>query len=591
MTAAPFAERDRFRLWAAAAIVVVAALAYANAVANGFVVDDIGVIARNPLVHSLSGVWRAFVHPYWPEDMGGGQYRPLAVASFALDWAISGGDPRWFHLVNVLWHVATCLVLWLLLSRLLSPMGALLGALVFAVHPVHVEAVANTVGRLELMAAFFVLGALILHRDRSRWAPLAFTLGLLSKENAVVFLGVAAAHDLLLAGDPRQAFRDRRWLYAVYGAVAAAYAVVLAALFHGQEFVVPAATWYGASTGQRLLTVATIIPHYARLLFVPFSLSADYTPRVIELARGWSPLALLGVAIVALAVVAVARSWRRAPVLAFAIVFFAVTISPVSNVLFPSGVVLAERTLYLPSVTLALLAGLAAERLAARDARVVLPAAAVVLTAFAVRTWTRTPVWRSNRALFVTLVQQHPESYRAHQALGRVLAGMGRWPDAAREYRIARSLFDRDGYLYRESAEAALQLGDAPRASALLDSAVALLPGYGVAWLRRADTRYRLGDYAGARVSARRAWALLPDSARAILVVALSAQRQGALAAADSAYREGLAHHPESWELHAGYADLLAARGDTAAAVGEGRHADAIRGRMMTRVTPGSAIH
>ncbi|HUF30618.1 MAG TPA: hypothetical protein VMM77_08110, partial [Gemmatimonadaceae bacterium] len=134
-------------------VVVVALLVYGNALQNGFVLDDGPVVLRNPLVHSIDGLWRAFTESYWPPPSQGGQYRPLGTISFTLDWAISGGDPRWFHAVNVLWHAAAALLVWYVALQLLAPAAALVAALLFAVHPVHVEAVANLVGRLEPMAA------------------------------------------------------------------------------------------------------------------------------------------------------------------------------------------------------------------------------------------------------------------------------------------------------------------------------------------------------------------------------------------------------------------------------------------------------
>jgi len=74
---------------------ITATLAYANALANGFVLDDGSIVRTNPLVTSPGQAWRAFALPYWPDRAAAGQYRPLGIASFAIDWALSGGDPRW----------------------------------------------------------------------------------------------------------------------------------------------------------------------------------------------------------------------------------------------------------------------------------------------------------------------------------------------------------------------------------------------------------------------------------------------------------------------------------------------------------------
>src|SRR2546427_5861707 len=79
--------------------------------------DDLYIIVWNPLVHSVQGVWRAFGGPYWPPDLGGQMYRPLPLATFAVDWAISHGHPVWFHAMNLLWHAGVAVMVGVFLGR------------------------------------------------------------------------------------------------------------------------------------------------------------------------------------------------------------------------------------------------------------------------------------------------------------------------------------------------------------------------------------------------------------------------------------------------------------------------------------------
>src|SRR2546428_12767060 len=122
--------------------------------------DDLYIIVWNPLVHSLHGAWRAFGAPYWPPDLGGQMYRPLPLATFAVDWTIAHGHPAWFHAVNLLWHAGVAVIVTALALRSPSPDGgggqgvktaALPAGLILAVHPVHVEADANGFGLGEWM--------------------------------------------------------------------------------------------------------------------------------------------------------------------------------------------------------------------------------------------------------------------------------------------------------------------------------------------------------------------------------------------------------------------------------------------------------
>jgi protein O-mannosyl-transferase len=563
--------RADFRRRALLAVVLVAALVYANAVLNNFTLDDRGVILKNPLVASLSGVWRGWVHSYWPENLPGGQYRPLVIASFSIDWAIGGGRAAWFHFVNVLWHVAVCVLVFLLAAELFSPAAALGAALLFAVHPVHVEAVANTVGRCEIMAAAFALLALRSHRRGSWWAIGWFVLALASKENGIVFVGLAMASDLILDADWRAALVSRRRLYAGYLAVAAGYAATLFAVFHGRRFVVPAPTWHGASVVDRLLTVATVVPQYARLMLAPFSLAIDYNPKLIELSTTVTPMVVAGCVLAVGFVVWLARAWTRSPRVAFALAVFAVSLSPVSNILFPSGIVLAERTLYLPSVAIALLAAAAFDHLAARRLNVSIAVGVAILGAFAIRTWTRTPVWHDNKTMVLTSIRDHPESYRVRASAGAVLAQGQDWAGAERELRTARELFQGDWTLYRESAEVFINdSAQGPRrfewALAMLDTAIDLDSSVAGAWLRRAEVRYLLGSWRGAMADARRAFVLEPDTVRAVVVLGESARQIGDIDAAERGYRDAVAVRPEAWEGHTGLADVLLGRGDTVAA-------------------------
>ena len=464
--------RVRVKRIAMVTAATVAVLVYANAFTNGFVLDDGGVIVRNPLVTTPTSAWRSFGLPYWPETLGGGQYRPLGILSFAIDWLVSGGDARWFHVVNVLWHVLATLMVWMLAAELLAPVAAGIAALLFAVHPVHVEAVSNVVGRLEPMGAVFAIGALLAHR-RGAWAAVPlFALGLLSKESAIVFLGLAVANDLILERDWRVAMRSRRWLYAAYGAVTAAYAVALIAIFHGREFSAPARVFAGTTVAYRLELVTRVIPHYVRLLVAPADLSASYAPNVISPVPGLSAMSVLGVAVALVFAVSVAVTLRRArwPVMAFALLWIPIALAPVANVFFAS-VFLAERTLYLASVGICLAAGAVAERYLVTRTVMVAAATASVVLAFGVRTWTRTPVWHDDRAYLLALLADHPESYEAHLAAGRTLRGANALDQAERELAIARRLFPRDSAVYHEAAIVADRQQRPDVAAALRDSA------------------------------------------------------------------------------------------------------------------------
>jgi hypothetical protein len=556
------------RRWAIV-VALLAALVHANALANGFTMDDGSIVVSNPLVRSLGGVWRAFGHTYWPNTLIG-QYRPLVIAGFAIDWAVSGGSPLWFHLVNVAWHVVASLLVLRLARALLPERGAIVAAVLFAVHPVHVEAIANVVGRCELMAAVFLLAGFLAHRAGRLTAIGWYALALLSKESGIVLLGLGAIHDLLLTDDWRAALRSRWRIYAGYLATAAVYALILSRIFRGEtRLVAPSPTWIGTTTTERWLTMLRVVPEYLRLMLAPWQLGVDYTPQTIPLETHVTPFVVFGAVLLAVLAAVAWLARRRAPVVTFGMLWFAVAISPVSNVLFASGIVLAERTLYVPSVGAMLVVGWVAAWFAARRAAAVRPVGlvtAAMVVGWSARDWTRTPIWHDNKSLAIAWLETQPESYRGHAWAASTLSYVNDWAGSAREAEQARALFPRDPGPYLVGAEAELALHDGPRALALIDSATALAPTDAAPWVRMARARAYLGDWRGVIAPAREAYRL---NRRAIAVITLqvsAAQHLGDFGLADRAFREGLADHPTDRNLHLGYAAMLRAKGDTASA-------------------------
>ena len=156
-------KNERLRTWFLLAMV---ALVYANTLLNQFTLDDGLYIMRNPQVTQFS--WRGLLAPNQATNV----FRPFTFATLAFNWALQGAHPLVFHLLNLLLHAAVTLLLYLLLCALLEETAngktvALVAAALFAVHPIHTEAVASIAGRSELLAAAFLLGAWILHLRRS----------------------------------------------------------------------------------------------------------------------------------------------------------------------------------------------------------------------------------------------------------------------------------------------------------------------------------------------------------------------------------------------------------------------------------------
>jgi hypothetical protein len=457
-------SRDR-RLYLA--VVLCAVIPSLPSLWNGFAMDDLYIIVWNPLVHSIEGVWMGFGAPYWPPDLGGQMYRPLPLASFALSWALAGDHPALFHAMNLLWHAAATVAVAAVANRLADTRAAFVAGLIFGVHPVHVEAVANVIGLGELMAATGVCLAVYaaVVRQDVVLSGLALLLGLLSKENAVVAPALIVwAWMVWSRPSPRRlvAFVSS-WVLlggvylALRGLVLHPYARLhaIAPVFLGESF----------SAGR--LTAVAALGDVTRLLLFPLSLRVDYSPAERTIVRSLlDGRFALGLACLALWAVLLVMSWRRGRrVEAFGLGWIAIAFLPVSNLLFSTGVLLAERTLYLPSVGLALVVGGALTRLPFPRLRV---AVGLVVLAGAVRSAVRIPVWRDDFAVTQSILEDSPDSYRGPARMA-ALYQSHRQPDRAlAALRIAARTYDRDPTLFVAGADAAFTLGRPLLADSLL---------------------------------------------------------------------------------------------------------------------------
>lgn len=441
-------------VWISAAV---ACAVYAISLCNSWALDDYSLIVRNPAAHSATAALRAWFSPYWPPegDYSAGLYRPIATLTYAVDWAPSGGRPLWFHLTNLLLHGLVTTLVAVTALRWLPPLGALVAGVVFAVHPVHVEAVANVIGRSEILAALGMLAAVLAARRYraadpeagTRWlvlTVLATGLGLGSKEHAVVTVAVLGLDHWLDSG------AGRRRAGNLYLGVAA---LTVAWLFLWRAIAGPLAAGSAIiplkdlTTGQRLAAVIPAQLEAVRLLVWPFDLSADYSPQVIPIRTRWSLVATVAV-VTSAAILALAVALRRrAPAVTFGVLAGAATYLPTSNILFTSGVMLAERALYVAALAPALVAGWlsvwVAER---RQVKVGLTVVAVACASFAIRTVTRIPFWRDSRSVVIEGFVEHPENSTAHLRLGDVLLQTGDTTRALAHYLVAMEIYD--GYSY-----------------------------------------------------------------------------------------------------------------------------------------------
>ena len=325
-----------------------------------------------------------------------------------------------------------------------------------------IESVTNVVGRADLLAALGVVAALLSHPRAVRatgarkavWLTaigLAVTVGIFSKESAIVVVAILPLYDISFG-------RGARWRSRLPGYVAAVVPCLIYLYVRAQVLAQSAYLptpfgdnpLLGAGFWSARMTAVKVIGRYFALLLWPARLSYDYSYNEVPLA-GWTDWqALASLAVCAILIAAAARSYRRHPVVFFAIGFFIVTLSPVSNLVIRIGSIMAERFLYLPSVGIALGVAGAFEvwrrRVPAGGAgqRYAAVLAGVVLVSLGARTYARNLDWSDESRFWQSGVAAAPGSYKTQINAATAVAPVtaGDWGRAIGEADRALAILD-----------------------------------------------------------------------------------------------------------------------------------------------------
>src|SRR5580704_4485262 len=455
--------RERWRIAILPAVVM---LIYANSLPNSFTMDDNMYILTNRMVTNPS--LRGLFEPTSYNNV----FRPITFATLALNWLIAGAGPFGYHLLNLLLHAAVTVLLYLVFRKLLDsfaqgPTVAWVAALLFAVHPLHTEAVDSISARSELLATGFLLAAWLLHLvDRPILALLSFVLALLSKESAVAFV------PLVLAGDYARGKLKPLYRYASVVGVAVVYLALLWTIQGGQfgekavSFLDNPLAHLPASL--RILNALRISWKYLGLHVFPATLSCDYSYNAIPIYASWrygaaaAVATFLGLGLLLWAFQAGKREWVLAG--AIYVCGFAAT----ANLLTPTGTILGERLAYLPSAGFCLLVALIWIQLANRQSKVAGVVLVVLVLVFAGRTVARNRDWHDNFTLFLSAVRAVPGSAKSHSNLGLEYYTLDQVDAADKELQTALRIYPQEAEALGFSALIESRKGHDREARALL---------------------------------------------------------------------------------------------------------------------------
>lgn len=479
-------------------------LLYANTLQHGFVLDDAIVINQNAHtkkgISGISGILTtdAFTPFFQAEGkeklVAGGRYRPFTLIMFAVVHQFVGENAFVFHLLTVLLFAFTCAVLYRTLRRLFQArMGesyaaalAWLAAVLFAAHPIHTEVVANIKGCDEIATLLLSLSTLWLvlkafDTGKMVWAALAavvFFCACLSKENAVTFtviVPMALWFFRPAAGVGKiAALSAPLWgafvvFFLIRSSIVAMDAKPPMELMNNPFLKLDGNKWVAYSGGERLATIFYTLGKYLGLLVFPHPLTHDYYPKQIPLQTFGSPVALLSLLLyLGLTAYALFGVSRKDPV-RFGILFYLLSLSIVSNLVFPVGTSMGERFAFMPSVGFCIVVGALLLRLGKNNATVPLVVAGAVAALFSVKTLLRNPAWASNEKLFFTDLPTSDNSAKIHNACGGV--------------RFDQAVAERDTARRRELLTESFQHAD---------RAIQIYPNYKDAFITRAGCSVNL---------------------------------------------------------------------------------------------------
>jgi tetratricopeptide (TPR) repeat protein len=537
----------RWRGWLGLGIVLAAtAILYAPAMNHGFTNwDDDRQITANPDIRDLSpqGIWKMFSSFYVS------LYQPLTSLSFAMEYRLGGLNPRVYHSVNVLLHLANILLVFVLVRSLSQNAGiAVATAALFAVHPLQVEATAWASSLSVLLSSLFYLGALIAYVAYARFgkaryfaAALAlFLLALGAKTAAATLPLVLLVIDLYLQRKvSRRTVCEKIPFFLLSLAFGCVTMFARSGVSHVQDFALK------YSLLQRICIVCYSCLWYVGKLIFPGGLSVFYP--FPSKTNGWLPVLFYLAPVILIGSAAgiwYAGRYRR--LLAFTALFMLASLVLVVQIIPVSELMVCDRYAYIPCIGLFFLAGTLGHRIGSRSPlwmRGMLVGAVLVLVALGGATYQRVGVWRDSMTLWNDLIGKRQDIYVAYLNRGMARAEGGDRKAAIADFDAALQLNPKADKALNNRAACYVYVGDPSAALRDFDSAIRLNPDSSYL-VNRGILKRNTGDFAGAREDFDTVIAINPRNAGALCERADLYRMQGNWARAVADYEAVLRLNP-----------------------------------------------
>jgi len=475
-------------------------LLYANTITHEYTQDDAIVIYDNMFTQDgISGIPGLLSHDTFygffktegkSKLVSGGRYRPLTPIMFAVEYQIFGAKPWAGHLISVLLYSLLCMLIYKLLVLMLVPkMGenkgfylfVLFASLLFAAHPLHTEAVANIKGRDEIMSMMGAVLALyysLKYIDTQKmlyvgYASLAFFLGLMAKETTITYLAVIPlavyffrSVKLSKVGLPFLGVMASTILFLIIRSsiLGMDFGGTPMELMNNPYLKISGNSYVSFTFGEKAATIIYTLGKYIGLLIFPHPLTHDYYPRHIDIMSFGNWQVILSVLVYLGMIVSAFVGFKRKSIVSFCILYFLITLSIVSNVVFPIGTNMSERFMFMPSLGFTILIAYLANKYISNN-KVFVGVLSAILLMYCAKTFTRNFVWKNDFTLFTTDVNTSGNSAKMLNAAGGALVTESVKPENAskKEEMLTRAIpyLEKALTIHPNYKNAALLLGNA----------------------------------------------------------------------------------------------------------------------------------
>ncbi|XP_055946198.1 protein O-mannosyl-transferase Tmtc3-like [Argiope bruennichi] len=494
-------------------------LCYRNSLTGDLVFDDLVAIRDNRDLRPHTPLANLFRNDFWGtplvKEQSHKSYRPLTVLSFRLNYSVHELETFGYHVVNVLLHACVCILFYKLCLHFLAASSSLLSSALFAVHPIHTEAVSGIVGRAELLSAIAFLCALLYyihsryrHKSNALFdcgvTSLLAVLGLLCKEQALTVLAVCCIYEFFLPKNPSRV-QSIRHLMLGRGIVSPWLRdkVVRIFLLTGAALIVLYLRWKGM--GQRMpvfsrfdnpaavsafprrqLTYNYLLAVNAWLLLFPCHLCCDWTMSTIPLVEGILDLRNLATIVLYGGFFYILKNLNRLEddvrmTIIMSLSLAVVPFLPASNLFFPVGFVIAERILYIPSMGICMLVTQGCTMLYERRSKpLAVLGILLLLTVHTLKTIKRNNDWQTEFSLYSSALSVNQRNGKIFNNMGQVLENCDRYDEALHHYRKAIEIEPEDVRSYLNMGRVLTNLRRYKEAEDIYRKAKTLFPEAGV---------------------------------------------------------------------------------------------------------------